>query len=105
MPNITTEIGQCRAWIRFALNDSLLSSYLVTIRQNSSALKMFYKTQAYIRDSELLDVAQKLIEGVETCTVFTLPYNSTLLNTWPMPTLILAGIWCPTLRQCPVNIF
>lgn len=103
LPNITTEIGQCRAWIRFALNDSLLSSYLVTIRQNSSALKMFYKTQAYIRDSELLDVAQKLIEGVETCTVFTLPYNSTLLNTWPMPTLILAGIWCPTLRQCPIT--
>ncbi|XP_018328624.1 pleckstrin homology domain-containing family M member 3 isoform X2 [Agrilus planipennis] len=25
-----------------------------------------------------------------------------LLNTWPPESLILAGIWCPTLRTCPV---
>ncbi|GLV37637.1 Pleckstrin homology and RUN domain containing M1 [Carabus blaptoides fortunei] len=102
LPNITTEIGQCRAWIRFALNDLLLSSYFMTIRQNCDALKLFYKSQAYIRDPDLLEVAQKLIEGIETCTVFSLPYNSTLLNSWPLPTLMLAGIWSPTLRHCPI---
>ncbi|KAF2885712.1 hypothetical protein ILUMI_20485 [Ignelater luminosus] len=102
LSQITTEIGQCRAWVRLALNDSLLSSYLSTMREDSSVLKPFYNTHAYVRDSELLDVAQRLIEGVETFTEFSFPCNSSLLNTWQLQSLILAGIWSPTLRSCPV---
>ncbi|KAJ8930045.1 hypothetical protein NQ314_017210 [Rhamnusium bicolor] len=78
------------------------SSYLMTMRQDNSALKSFYKVDAYIRDGELLDVAQRLIEGVEAFKTFSLPCNSSLLNTWPLPSLFLAGIWAPTLKTCPV---
>ncbi|CAG9855328.1 unnamed protein product [Phyllotreta striolata] len=102
LSQITTEVGQCRAWIRLALNDCLLSSYLMTIKQDSSSLKSYYRVNAFIRDGELLDVAQRLIEGVEAFKTFTLPFNSSLLNTWPLPSLILAGIWAPTLKSCPV---
>ncbi|CAG9816690.1 unnamed protein product [Phaedon cochleariae] len=102
LSQITSEVGQCRAWIRLALNDCLLSSYLMTMRLDSSALKSYYKVDAYIRDSELLDVAQRLIEGVEAFKTFTLPFNSSLLNSWPLPSLILAGIWSPTLKTAPV---
>lgn len=102
LSQITTEVGQCRAWVRLALNDCLLSSYLMTVRQDSSALKSFYNTNAYVRDSDLLDVAQRLIEGVEAFKTFTLPSNSSLLNTWPLQSLLLAGIWAPTLKNCPV---
>lgn len=73
------------------------------MREDSSVLKPFYNTYAYVRDSELLDVAQRLIEGVETFTEFSFPCNSSLLNTWQLQSLILAGIWSPTLRSCPVS--
>lgn len=102
LSQITTEVGQCRAWIRLALNDCLLSSYLMTMRRDSSTIKSFYNTWAYVRDSELLEVAQRLIEGVEAVNTFTLPCNSSLLNTWPLQSLFLAGIWAPTLKACPV---
>lgn len=32
-----------------------------------------------------------------------LPCNSSLLNSWPLPSLILSGVWSPTLRSCPVS--
>ncbi|KAB0800998.1 hypothetical protein PPYR_05352 [Photinus pyralis] len=102
LSQITTEIGQCRAWIRMALNECLLSSYLSTLRQDSSVLKPYYNTYALIRDNELLDVAQRLIEGVEAFTEFNLPCNTSLLNTWQLQSLVLAGIWSPTLRSCPI---
>lgn len=85
------------------LNDCLLSSYLTTIRQNPSALRPYYDAEAYLRDNEILDVAQHLIEGLETIKTFMLPCNSSLLNSWSMPSLVLAGVWSPTLRSCPVS--
>lgn len=103
LSQITTEVGQCRAWIRLILNDCLLSSYLMILRQDKSLLKSFYNVGAYVRDTELLELSQTLIEGVETCSqTFTLPCNSSLLNTWPLPSLFLAGIWSSTLKACPV---
>lgn len=49
-----------------------------------------------------MDVTQRLIEGVEAFHTFTLACNSSLLNTWPLQSLYLAGIWAPTLKACPV---
>lgn len=95
-------MGQSRAWIRLALNDCLLSSYLMTLRRDPSALKAYYRPTAYVRDLELLEVAQRLIEGIEAFKSFTIPCNSSLLNTWQLPSLYLAGIWAPTLKTCPI---
>lgn len=67
------------------------------------AIRSYYNTYALMRDSELLDVAQRLIEGLESYKTFSLPCNSSLLNSWPLPTLLLAGIWAPTLRSCPIS--
>lgn len=95
---ITTDVGQCRAWVRIAVNDCLLSSYLSTLKQDSSSLKSYYKVSALVRDSENLDVVQRLIEGFEAVNTTILPLNSSLLNTWPPSSLYLAGIWAPTLK-------
>lgn len=73
------------------------------MRQDPSVIKPYYNTSAFVRDTELLEVAQKLIEGVETLSNFTLPSNSSLLNNWQLDSLVLAGIWSPTLRACPVS--
>lgn len=102
LSQITSEVGQCRAWIRLALNDCLLSSYLLTLRRDPSALKSYYRPTAYVRDMELLEVAQRLIEGIEAFKSFTIPCNSSLLNSWQLPSLYLAGIWAPTLKSCPI---
>lgn len=102
LPQINTEIGQCRAWLRIALNECLLSSYMSTLLKNISAVKPFYNRSAFVCDSEILEVAQKLVEGLETCIQFNLPTNSSLLNYWPEQVLISAGIWVPKLRAVPI---
>nr|CAD7446594.1 unnamed protein product [Timema bartmani] len=57
---VTTDVGRCRAWLRLALNDCLLSSYLGAMRRENSALKPYYRRSAFVCDSELLDVVQRL---------------------------------------------
>lgn len=103
LPQINTEIGQCRAWLRIALNECLLSSYMSTLLRNISAIKPFYNRTAFVCDSEILEVAQKLIEGLESCVQFNLPINSSLLNQWPEQVLMLAGIWIPKIRVAPIS--
>ncbi|KAK7862953.1 hypothetical protein R5R35_004907 [Gryllus longicercus] len=98
---ITTDVGRCRAWLRLALNDCLLSRYLEAMRRDGSALRPYYRHSAFIRDTELLDVAQRLIEGIETLS-FNLACNSSLLNVWTNQPLLMAGLWTPPLRACPV---
>lgn len=100
---INTEIGQCRAWLRIALNECLLSSYMSTLIKNISAVKPFYSRAAFVCDSDTLELAQKLIEGLETCIQFNLPINSSLLNNWPEQVLMLAGIWVPKIRSAPIG--
>lgn len=75
------------------------------MRQNTNAVKSYYNTFALIRDYDSLEVVQKLIEGVEAAKTFTLPCFSSILNTWPQATLILAGVWSPTLKASPVHYF
>ncbi|KAM3966539.1 uncharacterized protein ACR2FA_012078 [Aphomia sociella] len=103
LPQINTEIGQCRAWLRIALNECLLSSYLSTLSRNISAVRPFYSRAAFVSDTEILEVAQKLIEGLESCVQFNLPINSSLLNQWPEQVLMLAGIWVPKIRVAPIS--
>ncbi|XP_049804747.1 run domain Beclin-1-interacting and cysteine-rich domain-containing protein isoform X1 [Schistocerca nitens] len=98
---VTTDVGRCRVWLRIALNDCLLSRYLEAMRQDGSALKPYYRSSAFVRDGERLDVAQRLIEGIEGITA-TLACNSSLLNVWTNTPLLLAGLWTPPLRACPV---
>lgn len=98
---VTTDVGHCRAWLRLALNDGLLSSYFKSMRRDGSALKPYYRRSAFLRDTEMLEVAQRLVEGIEFCH-FSVACNSSLLNVWTNPPLLLAGLWTPPLRSCPV---
>lgn len=85
-----------------ALNDSLLSSYLHAMSEQNSALSPYYRRSAYLRDSEFLDMTKQLVEGIESCT-FDLACNSSLLNVWTNPPLLMAGIWTPPLKSCPIS--
>ncbi|XP_076376091.1 pleckstrin homology and RUN domain containing M1 [Megalopta genalis] len=99
---INTEVGYCRAWIRLALNEGLLASYFVSIRRDNSALKPYYNPYAFIRDLDLLEVVQRLIETVGHIH-FEIACNGSLLNYWSTTPLLLAGIWSPPMKSCPVQ--
>lgn len=101
LSQVTTEVGYCRAWIRLALNEGLLASYFCAIRRDNSALKPYYNRSAYIRDVDLVEIAQRLIENLEYVR-FELACNSSLLNFWSTTPLLIAGIWSPPMKSCPV---
>jgi len=103
LSQITSEIGQCRAWVRQSLNDSLFSAYLNNMRKNGSALKPYYKKTALLKDSEGLETAAKIMESLEAYVGFDLPVNSSLLNNWPDYSLQLSDLWTPALKSCPVR--
>ncbi|XP_046746095.1 uncharacterized protein LOC124411180 [Diprion similis] len=102
LTQITTEVGYCRAWIRLALNDGLLSSYFASIRRDNSVLKPYYNRSAFLRDPDLAHVAQRLIESIDHIP-FDLACNTSLLNIWSNTPLLMAAIWSPTLKSCPVS--
>ncbi|XP_046482575.1 uncharacterized protein Plekhm1 [Neodiprion pinetum] len=102
LTQITTEVGYCRAWIRLALNDGLLSSYFASIRRDNSVLKPYYNRSAFLRDPDLAHVAQRLIESIDHIP-FHLACNTSLLNIWSNTPLHMAAIWSPTLKSCPVS--
>ncbi|KAM7345959.1 pleckstrin homology and RUN domain containing M1 isoform 1-T2 [Cochliomyia hominivorax] len=103
LSQITSEIGQCRAWIRLSLNDGLLSSYLNNMSKNTSSLSPYYKKYAFMKDSKRLETAASLLNTIEAVVEFKLPYNSSLLNQWPDYALQLSGLWTPTLKSCPIT--
>lgn len=101
LSQLTTEVGYCRAWIRMALNEGLLASYFGSIKRDNSALKPYYNRSAYIRDPDYVEVAQRLVESMEH-VCFELACNSSLLNFWSTTPLLIAGIWSPPMKSCPV---
>ncbi|XP_033152357.1 uncharacterized protein LOC117135904 [Drosophila mauritiana] len=103
LSQITSETGQCRAWVRQSLNESVFSSYLNNMRKNGSALSQYYKRNALIRDSEGLETAAKIMESLEAYVQFDLPVNSSLLNHWPDYSLQLSDLWTPALKSCPIS--
>jgi len=62
----------------------------------------FYNKTAIIRDHECFEKIIALLEGIERYD-FDLTLNSSLLNTWPNSTLVLAGYWTPALKNNPLN--
>lgn len=101
LTQVTTEVGYCRAWIRIALNEGILASYFTSIHRDNSALKPYYNKAAFIRDLDLVEITQKLIENMDYVR-FELACNSSLLNFWSSTPLLMAAIWSPPLKSCPV---
>ena len=91
LSNISTDIGRCRAWLRSALNDGLIISYLEALTSDSSLLHGFYRSSAYIRDREHTDIVKSLLTGLDSY-VFNLTVDSPTLDSWSASTLRMIGI-------------
>lgn len=91
LSNVSTDIGRCRAWLRSALNEGLIVSYLEALTSDSSLLHGFYRSSAYIRDREQTDIAKSLLSGLDSY-VFNLSIDSPTLDSWSEQTLIFLGL-------------
>lgn len=58
----------------------------------------YYRKGALVRDVEMLDVVQRLLEGIETYP-FNLPLNTSLLDKWTLQPLLQAGLWTPPIKS------
>ena len=88
---LSTDIGRSRAWIRLALNDCLLGSYLVAMVNDKATLRRHYLRQSILRDADLMDILIRYLRGIEIYR-FDIALNSGLLNRWATGPLVLAGI-------------
>ncbi|KAK3587314.1 hypothetical protein CHS0354_011298 [Potamilus streckersoni] len=95
---ITTEIGLCRAWIRMALNDCLMESYVDAVISDKDSLQYHYSRLSYLRDLEQPEILKTYLKGLMEFE-FKLSYNSSVLNSWGTTPLILAGFIVPD--DCP----
>lgn len=92
---LASEVGRCRAWLRLALNDGLLASYLAAMAKDQVSLTVHYEKFAFLRDADMRDLLLTYLTGVE-CYTFSLSTNVSLLNRWQAGPLTLAGVWAPS---------
>lgn len=102
LTQITTEVGYSRAFIRMALNESSFSAYIQNIRKHPALLKKSYHQYALLFDTDLLEMTENLLLGIESFVQFELPCNSSLLNVWNDTPLQMAGIYSIPLRSIPI---
>ena len=91
LSNVSTDIGRCRAWLRSALNEGLIVSYLEALTSDSSLLHGFYRSSAYIRDREQTDIAKSLLTGLDSY-VFNLAIDTPTLDSWSEQTINFLGL-------------
>lgn len=91
LKSISTDIGRCRAWLRSALNESLFRSYFDTLICDSSLLNGFYRSSAYIRDTQHTEMMRQLILDLENY-IFHLTIDNVDLNCWSDSTLNFLGV-------------
>ena len=63
-------VNLLQAWIRLALNDGLMESYLATMFRDENTLRAYYKRTAYLRDVEQNTIMLSCIQG----SVLLLPF-------------------------------
>ncbi|OTF74389.1 hypothetical protein BLA29_008553 [Euroglyphus maynei] len=91
LTQITTDVGRCRAWIRLSLNECLLRSYLDSLICDSSCLNSFYRSSAYLRDSQHTDMMKNLLSELDPY-IFRLNADNIAFNIWSSRTLEYLGV-------------
>lgn len=92
LSQIHTNVGRCRAWVRLALNDGLMESYLDALLMDKNKLLESYKGSSFLLDAELPSIMKTFLQGLGEFK-FDFNYNTPGLNSWSGDTLALCGIW------------
>lgn len=65
LSNVSTGLGQGRAWLFASLNAALLEGYMRSFAQNQKLLKKGYSTDSFLRDVESLELLATMVSGLE----------------------------------------
>ena len=64
MKHLNTDAGRARAWIRLAMNENMLESYLAVLQQDRALIREYYAPQSFFHDSERVGILVTLIGGI-----------------------------------------
>jgi len=103
LSQVNSDVGRSRAWVRHAVNDGLLVSYLTTMTEDKVSLSVHYNTHAFLRDHDKVEMIRRYLAGVEVYN-FSLALNSSILNRWQPGPVVLAGAWTAPLCQEQVDV-
>ena len=73
-----TSSGKCRAWIRLAVNECSLESYIIVLTQDSKLLTQYYESYGFLRDSEMVAALTQLLAGLTQLNFNMLVDSSTV---------------------------
>lgn len=83
-----TDHAKARAWLRLAINEHSLESYLSSAAADSELLGTYYEPHAYLRDEEQIGVLQALLAGISFTMKFDIVVDDASLDcksTDPVP--------------------
>lgn len=64
LKHATTDAARARAWIRIALNEGTLQSFVASLLANTSLLQEHYDPHAFLRDEEQAAKLDMLLAGL-----------------------------------------
>ncbi|XP_065659238.1 sorting nexin-29 isoform X6 [Hydra vulgaris] len=79
LPDITTDSGKARVWLRTAINESTLERQLLLILGNVALLKQFYEPWALFIDGERSSIIPVMARGLASI-VFAIDVKNSSLN-------------------------
>lgn len=85
LSHCTTDHARARAWIRLAVNEQSLESYVSSLAQDQDVLNMFYDISAVVRDPEMITELLGLLAGMSFTMNFDLPLDDPSLGYEPTP--------------------
>ena len=63
-----SDSAKCRGWIRMAVNECSLESYINVICQDESLLSYYYESYSFVRDPESVSALTQLLTGLSLIT-------------------------------------
>lgn len=63
-----SDSGRCRAWIRLAVNECSLESYISVLCQDDTLLAQYYETHSCLRNAETTSALKQLLAGLSQLT-------------------------------------
>ncbi len=64
LQHVQSDSAKCRGWIRLAVNECSLASYITVLCQDSYILTSYYETYSFVRDPEMTSTLTELLAGV-----------------------------------------
>eukprot|EP00038_Savillea_parva_P001999 m.109180 g.109180 ORF g.109180 m.109180 type:complete len:1486 (+) comp10688_c0_seq1:93-4550(+) len=91
LSNAANDHARARAWIRLAINECALESYVSVLSQDQDTLTSYYESWAMLRDAENMSKVMMLLAGMSFTMEFDLTVDDPSLQFEPTPVAVSIG--------------